>query len=521
MKKTDTFIKITSLLVFIALAAYMIVSIVSRAVDPVQTSLTVTATMSDSASMSGLVVRNELIVRSTQQYIDVTAGDGSKVSAGETVAVAYSSEEALERASRLHALSREIEDVTASLSQSGTVTVTGDREKSIYNAIADLSACLRGGDLSDVDSRSSTLAGLIFPTDAGSGATEEYLQQLQAEYDTLQQTRSGDTEDITVGQSGTFSTLVDGYEGVSPEYVTEMSPSELRKMISADRVVDSASIGKLITSYDWFYAAILPQEAGRNLLAGDKVKLSFGRYYNGELNAEVEWVGRAESGEQLVLFRIERGMTDMLAVRAVSAELVYEAFSGLRVPVRGLYRYYACYVEEEDAPFISEGQSVSLTLGGQTYNAIISDVGSPSRYGVLPIGVEAGSEQDERPSHRLVVFCWPWDAEDGTPDSSSGGGTVTLSDGITEIFVTNYYEYKTLAYDGAEELEDDDPKKWNIPDRMCVFTMTGLQAERKIVELVYAGAEYCLLSSSGDDALREGNEVIVQAKGLYNGKVFS
>ena len=74
---------------------------------------------------------------------------------------------------------------------------------------------------------------------------------------------------------------------------------------------------------------------------------------------------------------------------------------------------------------------------------------------------------------------------------------------------------------GAEELPDEDESKWIVPDRLCVFTMTGLQAERKIVDLVYAGEEYCLLSSEGNDALREGNEVIVQARDLYNGRVFS
>ena len=46
-----------------------------------------------------------------------------------------------------------------------------------------------------------------------------------------------------------------------------------------------------------------------------------------------------------------------------------------------------------------------------------------------------------------------------------------------------------------------------------------MQAERKKVGLVYAGEEYCLLSSEGVDALREGSEVIVQAAGLYSGKV--
>ena len=73
--------------------------------------------------------------------------------------------------------------------------------------------------------------------------------------------------------------------------------------------------------------------------------------------------------------------------------------------------------------------------------------------------------------------------------------------GNCAIALRNYYDY--------------DPEI----DRLCVFTMTGLQAERKKVELVYAGDEYCLLRSEGEDALREGNEVIVQVRELYNGKV--
>ena len=71
--------------------------------------------------------------------------------------------------------------------------------------------------------------------------------------------------------------------------------------------------------------------------------------------------------------------------------------------------------------------------------------------------------------------------------------------------VVSYYEY--------------DPENPDV-DRLCVFTMTGLQAERKKVDLIYAGEEYCLLSSQGSDALREGNKVIVQANNLHDGKVF-
>ena len=519
MKKTDNLIKIASLLTFIALAAYMTVYIVGRALNPVQTSLTVTATMSDAAPMSGLVIRNELVIRSEQQYIDVTADDGAKVAAGETVAVAYSSEEALERASRLHVLSREIDDVSAALDSTGTAQGAGDREKSIYTAIAGLSSCLRGGDLSELDSRSSALAGVLFPTNVGSDASEEYLCQLKDEYEGLRATSAGDTEDITVGESGTFSTLVDGYEGVDPDYAVSMDPDGLRELIAAERVVESSSIGKLITSYDWYYAAIVPWDDSKNLLEGDWVKLSFGRYFSGELDAEVAQIGRAANDEQVILFRIERGQSEMLAVRAVSAELVYEEFTGLRVPVKGLYRYYAGYMDADQGALLTEGESVKLTLGEKEYDAFVSEIGSANRYGELPEGVEKDSELDTRPSRRLMVFCWPWNEEDGAPDTAAGGGFVSRRGG-EPMTLTNYYDYRTLR-EGAEALEDSDPDKWDIPDRMCVFTMTGLQAERKLVSLVYAGEEYCLLSSTGDDALREGNEVIIRARGLYNGRVFS
>ena len=39
------------------------------------------------------------------------------------------------------------------------------------------------------------------------------------------------------------------------------------------------------------------------------------------------------------------------------------------------------------------------------------------------------------------------------------------------------------------------------------------------MSLIYAGEEYALVSSAGDDALREGNEVIAKARELYDGKV--
>ncbi len=498
MKKTDTLIKVMTGCVLLAMMAYLSVYLVRRVLDPVQTALAVEASMSASSTMSGLVLRDELILRSEEQYIDIVVEDGEKVGAGQTVAVAYNSEEALARATDLDTLSRQIADVSAALEDAEVVTA-GNREELVYAALTDLSVAVRAGELSGVDAQESAVASLLFPAEE-SNATEEYLSQLQQAYDALAETAAGDTTAITVGQGGTFSTVVDGYEGVGVNYVTELGPSALRDLIDADRILPEDAFGKLIPSFRWYYAAIMNADDAENLVPGRTVQMSFGRYYGEDVTAEVEYVGRAEGREQLVLFSMDRGFHEMLMVRSVSAEVIYTNYTGLRVPLSGLYRYYAGYVSEADGKRIAKGDEVTVLLGGVEYEATVSEVGNAYSYGELPQGVDPGSEADERPKRCQVVLYWPWEEGDG-PDFSSGSGTVTLGDGETKILITNYYDY--------------DPDV----DRMCVFTMTGLKAERKKVSLIYAGEEYALVSSEGEDALREGNEIILKSRGLFNGKV--
>ncbi|MCD7749003.1 MAG: hypothetical protein LUH42_03015, partial [Oscillospiraceae bacterium] len=386
MKRSDALLKVISFVMFLAMAAYLTVYIVQRTTDAVQTALVVTATMNDSISMSGLVVREELVLQSSEAYIDITVSDGDKVGAGQTVAVAYSSEAALERATQLHALNQEIEEVSAALDSVEDVTLTGDQ--SIYDAIIDLSYTMQTGDLVYMESQESALASLIFHTES-EDATEEYLSELEKEYYELEQTSAGDSREITVGQAGTFSSLVDGYEGVSPEYIQTLTPGALRVLISAERTVSSTAFGKLVVSYDWYYAAIIEEDAG-DLELGETVSLSFGRYYSGSLDAEVVYLSEADDGEQIALFSMNQGLADMLAVRAVSADLVYQEYTGLRVPVKGLYRYYAGYLSDEDCQKLAEGQSVTLTLGGVEYDAFVSEIGSASAYGDLADGIESG-----------------------------------------------------------------------------------------------------------------------------------
>ncbi len=498
MRQSDRVMRLVSLLVFIAMAAYLAVYVVNRFVDPVQTALVVTATMSDATPITGLVVRDEVLIEADDEYINVIVDDGEKISAGQTVAIVYGSAEALEQAVRLESLEEEIETVSEALSADDGVYST-NREQAIHTALLSLSSAVRSGNYARVDTHQNALRSLLFRTEAAA-ATESYLDELQAAYDSLKSGAQSGMRAVVVAQSGTYSPVVDGLEGVSPDYAAGLKPDELRELIAAERSAAEGVIGKLVTSFSWCYAAIVDADEV-TLAEGDEVTLAFGRYTTGSIPATVASVGRRVNGERIIVFRMDRELSDTLAVRSVSASLINRRYEGLRVPVRSLYRYYAGYLTDDAASRLSVGDTVTLTLGGVDFDAFVSELGSSQRYGALPDGVTAGSDGDVRPTRRLVVFCWPWSADEPAPDFSAGGGTVTLSHGRDAAPVLNYYAYDSEV------------------DRLCVFSVAAMQAERKKVGLVYAGEEYCLLSSEGVDALREGSEVIVQAAGLYSGKV--
>ena len=501
MNKSDNLFKVASALIFCAMVAYMVVYIVHRVSEPVQTAHVVTSTMRDSSAISGLVVRNERIIDNDAPFVNIVVSDGEKISFGQTVAIVYDSEEAMQRASALSSLEAEIEEVEAALSPaSASVGVVQSREQSVNDAIINLSASIRNNSFVGVDACQSTLTGLVFQNEKAN-ATEEYLAELRTEYALLSETAAGDTEEIAVNENGTYSAIVDGYEGIKPDFVQGLSPSELRELISADRTLNTNAIGKLLLSFKWYYAAIVPREDASRLVAGRTVNLSFGRYYSDTVSAEVVYVGQAEGDKQLILFSMDRGFSEMMAVRAVSAEIIYSEYTGLRVPVSSLYRYYAGRLSADDADLLSEGETVSLSVGGASYQAFVSDIGSEQRTGELPTGVEADSAEDTRPLVKTVVFCWPYSPEEDAPYFLGEGALVTTESGLV-LPTANYYAYN-------EDI-----------DRMCVFAMTGLQAERKKVSLVYAGEDYALVTSEGSDALREGNDVITSTAGLFNGRVY-
>lgn len=330
MKRTDRLTKLIAILLFLAFLAYAAVY-ASRALgEQTVTAEAFVTSVSVGGNASGIAVRRESVLRSSEPYIDISAADGAKVAAGETLALAMNSSTGLERAGRMHQLELEIERVSLALSSMSSADDLTARDSSLQEAVLELTGSVARGDFSAIDSACLSLESLLFPD--STQATRQQLEDMQRELYSLRNSSSSDTHEIQAREAGVFFSSTDGYEALSPDDLEGLTPAKLEALVAARSEPYSDAFGKLITDYRWYFAAAMDEEAADKLSAGGSVTLDFGRYYGGGVSARVESISPVDNGRVAVVFRCSSALADTLSMRQAAASVVFEEYSGIRVP---------------------------------------------------------------------------------------------------------------------------------------------------------------------------------------------
>ncbi len=336
MKRTDRLSKFIAILLFLAFVAYAGVYAYRALRDTTVTAEAVPADVTLSGLANGIVVREETVLTSTEPYIDVTVRDGAKVAAGAPLATAMRSETGLQRANRMHELELEISRVSAALDELDSAADLTTRDEALRSAVSALTASIARHELSGLDGSTLNLRSLLFSPDA-SGVSEAELRALQRELDSLRSSSTSDAEALTAACSGTFTTLVDGYEGLTPAQLEHLTPEKLSALTDAAADKPAGAYGKLVTSYRWYFAALMSEDDAARLTVGRTATLSFGRYYGADIYARVLSISAPEDGSVAVVFRCDTALADTLAMRRVPANVIFAAYSGIRVPAKAVH----------------------------------------------------------------------------------------------------------------------------------------------------------------------------------------
>jgi hypothetical protein len=96
-------------------------------------------------------------------------------------------------------------------------------------------------------------------------------------------------------------------------------------------------VGKLVTEFKWFFAAIMDSADAARLVAGHKFPVQFSGAYNELVTMTMERICKPEDSNCVVLFSCDTSIHDVARLRYLRADIVTGAVSGIGVPKEAIH----------------------------------------------------------------------------------------------------------------------------------------------------------------------------------------
>ena len=317
MKRSDFFIRLTTGVLFLAVACYIGVYLYNAFVNTYEITLAVRYSIEETLSAQGYIVRTEIVILEDGAVLP-TVAEGEKIAKGQAIAVEYLSVDALETTSEIRTLRMMIAQLEST---------RGHNDDAALDAIIELSTVVNNQDLRRLDEAALSIEASVFLIETDLSLLQRRLEELEG--------RRVETRTINAQESGTFSHVVDGFEHIYPGMIYGLSPSDLN--ILFEFPYGTSGTGKIVTEFKWYYAAVMNHEDAARLSEGQRKNVQFYGAYNVEIEMLVERIGRRDDGYCVVLFSSDRGIHDIASFRALRADIVLDVVSGIRVPKEAIH----------------------------------------------------------------------------------------------------------------------------------------------------------------------------------------
>lgn len=332
MKTGKLTVRILTAVIILAVAAYFGVNLVMYFTDPYALSAVYDFTGENAITVSGYVVRDELILPGGGALTYSDRAEGERVSAGGTVALTYESEAAYENAVELRSLQERLEQVDYARSLAESARSDLGLDEDISAALVDFRAGMASGDTDGLGEDAQALRAAVlrrFYAYSGSESLDVSASSLQEQIDALSASVSGAVR-IAAPEAGVFSGYTDGYESVlSLSSAGALTPDAYRAL-SPGEVPDS--VGKLITGDTWGFVTMVRPDDLNGLTVGESVTVRFQKGLDRDMSMTLSYVSAEEDGQVVALFTATKYLSLTTLLRQQNVQLVFEQFEGLRVP---------------------------------------------------------------------------------------------------------------------------------------------------------------------------------------------
>lgn len=336
--------KVTSILRFfiiLIIAVFVGHQVISGFYNPVKTETATFYTAVDDLNITGLIIRNETLVKSSDSGVKhFIVGDGNRVAKNGVIANIYDSESASITVTNIENVKKKIADIEDILSYNDIEAANLDLINArVEEKVNELILSASTGEYSGVAEKSEELLSAINRKQAAVGVAQDLtprLDALNAEYEKLNANLPTVKGQIIAEQSGYFVSKTDGYEEVfNCEDLNVITPEFLNSAEAKEQ--ESDVIGKIVSDYEWYIAAEVSINESLNYKEGEELIIKTSVKSSPELSVEVEKINISEtSSKAVILFSCNEMNSELASMRSGPMSVVKNEYSGLKVPRKAL-----------------------------------------------------------------------------------------------------------------------------------------------------------------------------------------
>lgn len=325
------------IIVILAFLCYLIYRVCNLIANPTDTFIVENGKLSSEETLQGYIIRDEVVLKGNnyKNGIFQIKAEGEKVAKGEAIFRYYTSgeEELTKKIKDLDVKIQETwENETDVLNSSGDIKILEQQIENKLNEMYHINDIQKmkeyKKDLNSSITKKAKIAGEKSP--AGS-----YLKKLIEERSSLENELNSGSEYLTAEKSGVVSYRVDGLEDtLLPSNFGSLSKKFLEdlKLKTGQIVSTSDESAKIIDNFSCYIACVLKHKnlEEKDAKVGNKLTI---RLSNQEqLEAEIAYISKESEEEDLVVFKLDRCVEELINYRKISFDIIWWNATGWKVP---------------------------------------------------------------------------------------------------------------------------------------------------------------------------------------------
>lgn len=333
--------KVLKFFVVLLIAVFFVHQAAAAIYKPISTESASYYTAADGLNITGLIIRNETLVKSQSGGVmHFIASDGSRVAKDGVIADIYDNESASITLTSIDSVNTKIADIEEMLSYNDLEAADLDMINSrVQKSLDSMIVSVAGGNFNNYSECRESLLSSLNRRQIAMGETADFSSQLAAlksELASLSASLPAAKGTIKAEKSGYFVSKTDGYEqSLTADILDTLTPEKLDSVKAEQTPADV--IGKIVSDYEWYIAAKVSINESLKYKEGDSLTIYTSVKSYPQMPVTVKKINISESSSSAVLlFECSDMNSELATMRTGPMTVVKKEYSGLKIPKSAL-----------------------------------------------------------------------------------------------------------------------------------------------------------------------------------------